>query len=173
MALRTRGRRVLARERELCRVVIEDCAQPLGRAVASLAGLRESSRDVVRVGRGGEVSRMAAYAGRHGPLIVAADMARCARYRGVSSRELELRKLVVVETRQLPVVDVVAGLARGWETGGAVIHAFGLLKVRLVASDALRAQPRIDTRRGSTMAGIARHRRVSAEQREAIQVILH
>jgi hypothetical protein len=54
-----------------------------------------------------------------------------------------------------------------------MIHAFGLLKILLVASDALRAQPRIDAGRGSPMAGIARHRRVSAEEWKAVQVILH
>jgi hypothetical protein len=90
----------------------------------------------------------------------------------VSSRELELRKLIVVETRQPPIVDAVAGFARGWKSGGAVIDALSLLILRLMASDALRAQARVDARCGSAMAGVARNRRVSAQQREAIQVVL-
>ena len=173
MALRAGGRRVLAGEREFSRAVIEGRSEPLNGVVAGLAGLRESRGDVVRIGCCGEVLRMAADAGRHGALIVAADVAGRALYGRVSSGELELRELVVVETRKLPVIDVVAGFARGWKTGGAVIHAFGLLKVLLVASDALRAQPRIHAGRGSAMAGIARHRRVTAEQWKAVQVILN
>ena len=173
VALRAGGRRVLAGERESSRAVIKRRTEPLNRVVAGIAGLRESGRDVVRIRRCGEVSRMAADARRHGSLIVAAHVARCARYRGVSSRELELCELVMIETRQLPAIYVVAGFACGGKAGGAMIHASGLLKIRLVASDALRAQPRIDAGRGSPMAGIARHRRVSTEEWEAVQVILH
>jgi len=42
---------------------------------------------------------MASDASRHSALIVAADMAGGAKYRGVRSRELELRELVVVKPR--------------------------------------------------------------------------
>jgi len=66
----------------------------------------------------------------------------------------------------------VAGFARGWKTGGAVIHALRLLKLLLMASDALRTQARVDARRASAMAGIAGYRRVTAQQRKAIQVVL-
>ncbi len=164
---------MLAGERESGSAVIEFRPQPLNRGVAGLAGLRKSGGDVVRTSRCREVFRMATGAGRRSPLIVAADVAGCARHSGVSPGELELRELVVIEARQLPVVDAVAGIARGWKTGGAVIHALSLLKVLLVASDALRAQPRIHARSGSAMAGLARHRRMTAEQWKAIQVILN
>ena len=139
VAGRTGDGRMFAGQRELGRAVIEGPTEPLNSGVAGLARLGESRDDMVRIRRCREVLRMAAGTRRYRPLIVAAHVARGTLYRRMSPGELELRELVVIETRQLPVIHAVAGLAPGGKAGGPVIHAFGLLELLLVAIDALRA----------------------------------
>ena len=172
MALRAGGGGVFPGERELRRVVIERRAEPLNAAMAGLTRLRESGGDVVGCSRSGEILRMAADAGCHCPLIPAAHVARRALNGRMSPGELELRELVMVEPRQLPVIHVVAGFAPRGKSGGAMIHALGSLKVLLMAVDALGAQPRKDAC-GAAMAGIAGYGGMSADQRKAVQVILN
>ena len=101
-----------------------------------------------------------------------ARMARRALNRRVSPGELEFRELVMVESRQLPVIHAVAGFATRGKSGGAMVDALGLLKILLVTIDTLRAQPSEDAC-GAAMAGVAGDRGMSPDQRKAVQVILN
>lgn len=81
-----------------------------------------------------------------------------------------MRKTIVVKSRDLPLRHVVAGLARYGEAGRPMIQG-RCLKILRMATDALRAQSRIYSRRGAFVAGIAGGCRVSAEQRKTVPVI--
>ena len=66
-----------------------------------------------------------------------------------------------------------AGFAGRGEARGAVIQGFRVEILLLVAARALRAESNVDPGPGSAMAGVANHRRMPADQREAVAVVRH
>ena len=140
MASRAGDRRVLAGQRELGRVVIKNRAEPLGRAVARLAGLRETRGDVVRSCRLLIIRQVAGHAGRRQRRVLAVGMASRARDRRVLAGQRELGR-IVIEGGAQPLRGVVTGLAglressprRGSELSSSDNPASGTIRKLLAA----------------------------------------
>jgi hypothetical protein len=141
VAIRTLARRhhVRTSQREAGLCVIESRRLPGCRIVASLAGLRESTGHVVRIGRALEVLEVARHASRAGEVVVVVGMAvrALARRHGMrpSQRESGGR---VIELAIRPRHHVVTLLASGRETR-VRNRSSGGIEVVLVATDASRA----------------------------------
>src|SRR3982074_840070 len=70
-----RRNRVHSRQRKSCRVVIEGSIEPRRRVMTLLAGLREVSRNMVRIGCAPKILQVAAYARSAGQVVVIVDVA--------------------------------------------------------------------------------------------------
>jgi len=124
MALRAPNAGVRARQRELSKgIVIESRRIPSSRAMASLAGIRESSLRVRRVVGLVKVRQVAADAGSRRSHEFSTRVARAAVQRRVGAGQRESRELQVIELRAHPVVHAVALFASGRQIQGDVINA--------------------------------------------------
>jgi hypothetical protein len=79
----------------------------------------------------------------------------------------------MIETRRLPVIDVVAGFTSCRESRGAVIQNPRLLILLYVTRVALRAQSNINSSGSSTMAGVAGNRGMRSQKRKPVLMVLH
>ena len=154
-------------------VVIECHACPRSGRVTHRAVLREARRNVIGILRAREIFGMAAEANSRRARELISQMALRACQSGVHARQREARDLGVIEARVLPDVHVVAVFASLGKLGGHVVEGGGGLIILKVAVDALRAEPRVDSRRGAAMAVFAGNRRMGPEQRKAVVVVLH
>ena len=170
MTGRARHRDMAAHQGELREVVIKVRSGPACRVVALCAVLRESGSYVVRIRAVGKVLHMATetIGGRalKPPVGVAAGACQCLMH----SRQGETGKAGVIEPGHLPLRNVVAVLAGSGKACCPMVH-HPRLKVLGMAAEALRAQPRINTGRSALMTGIARGRRVCAQERETIPMV--
>jgi len=132
MAGRACRRSVFASERESGCVVVKSRTRPLGSAVASLTGLRESRGHVAGVRRRLIFRKMAGDAGGRQRRVLIVDVARGAGNGSVLARQRELRR-AVIERRPGPLGRVVAQGAILREARGHVIGAGGCLVIRQVA----------------------------------------
>ena len=132
-------RDVCARQREPRRGVIKGRVVPRSGVVTLLARRREARGHVIRIGRAVEILYVTrrAIGGRVRKLSV--DVALGARDRSMRSRQRELGKGVVIESRRIPGARVVASLAGGREAGLRVRRVVGLIEVRQVATGTVRA----------------------------------
>ena len=99
-------------------------------------------------------------------------MALRARQGGMHARQRKARYLCVIEARVLPDVHVVAVFASLGQLGCHMVQGGRGLIIPKVAVDALRADPREDPRRGALMATFAGNRRMRAEKRKPVIVVL-
>jgi len=136
---RVAGRRPAVRLREVR--VIEHRAQPTGRAVARLAGGRETRCGVSRIRRVVVIRLVATDARCIRNVVVVIDVAlRAGDRRSVETRQRPARSSVV-ELAICPQNCVVAGLAGGRETDGNVINrCLCVVVIRLVARHAGRVR---------------------------------
>ena len=139
VALRALQRDVRSGERKARGAVIECCARPRDGAVARVAGRREASLHVIRVGRGLKILHVAGRAGGGGQVVVAVHMALRAWQRGVSSGQREPSRCVI-EGGSGPRDGGVAALADLREPDLGVVRVSGSLVVLQVAGDACRAR---------------------------------
>ncbi len=167
VALHALHSRVCARQREAGGRVIERCSGPCRGAVALLAGLRESSRDVIWVGGALEIRQVAAHARRvrAGQIVVAIHVALCALRGRVRPGQGEAGGRMV-EIRAHPRSRVVALRAGLREPGLHVVRIGGALEVLQVAAHA----SRIGVGQAVVVVHVALralHRGVRSRQREA------
>lgn len=106
--------------------------------MATVARGRETTSDVIGVGRALIVLQVAVHAGTAGQLVVAVDMALRALQRRMRAGQRESRA-GMVESRAQPVDRAMAILAGLREIGLHVIGIGGGLVILQVARDALRA----------------------------------
>lgn len=116
--------------------------------------------------------RVSAVRGHDLEFVVAIDVAGRAGDVRVPVRQGKAR-CVVIEPCAQPTVKGVARFAGGRKLCGDVIRIRRLLKILQVARSTSRGKPLELPNRGALVAVIALHRRVGAEKREAILVILH
>ena len=116
-------------------------ARPRSRAMALLAGLRESTRDVVGIRRPLEVFQVATHASRvrAREVVVIVDVALHALHRCMRTRQRESGSRVV-EGRARPRRGAMALLAGLGESSRDVVWIGGSLEVRQVAADAGRVR---------------------------------
>jgi len=105
-----------------------------------------------------------------GALKMIARVAAITGQRQMSASQCKIGEAGVIETRYLPLDQVVARITRGWKSGRSMVQYRGL-KVLDMTTDALRAQARIDARCGSLVARIASRAGMRAKQWEAVPVI--
>jgi hypothetical protein len=122
MALLACDRRMLTGEWELCLVVVERRARPLGGGMAGIAGGGEARAFVIGIRRGVVVVDVAggAVLRRAGEQVV--DVALRADDGGVLARQREPGGRVVIELRALPLRRGVASLAGCGEPGRFVVR---------------------------------------------------
>lgn len=148
---------------------------PRARAMTILASCWEPHLRMRRIIRLVEVRHMAADAGcrRQRELSTRVTSAAIQSRMRPGQRKIRWRS-GVIELRTQPVVHGVALLARGREASLNVIQADGLRihEIPLVARNALRRQSLELTHRRALVTGVAIHRGVRADQREAIQVLV-
>ena len=139
MALRALHGRMEAGEREPSRGMVKGRVQPVRRAVALFASLRECRSHVVGIGRSLEVLQVAAHTGSRGQVVIVVDVALRALQRRMRARE---RKpgVVVIEAGLCPRSRVVALLASLREAGTHVIRVRGALEILEVAVHAVRVR---------------------------------
>jgi hypothetical protein len=168
MARRTRGGGVFAGERERSGAVIEYGSGPLRRAVTGLAGLRESCRDVIRIGRRLELGEVAGDAGRRQrrvlPVKVAAGASGC----GVLAGQGESRG-AVVERRSGPLSRAVTQRTILREARGRVIRVGRRLIQWQVARGTRGSEPRKLTTH--VTAGASGRRMFSGERETGTRMI--
>jgi len=175
------GRRQLVRtrQRKTGSAVIENRAQPGDGIVASRAsrhrkGIRRSAVFGIAsvLPRRQMALRVAAIGRRNLQVVVVVDMAGRARHIGVAVGQKKTGSAMVKFCAQ-PTVESVAGLAGLRKRSRYVIRIRGLLKIRLVAGNASRRESQELPHRRSLVTVVALHRRVGAQQREAVLVIFH
>jgi len=165
--------RVLPRQGEVHRAVIERRRRPSRRAVALVASRREIRRHVARIGRLLEVRQVAAHARRSRQIVVIAHVAirTLTRRHGVHPRQREPRR-VVIELRVQPVIRGVARVAGHSELAGCVIRVIRVQVIGLVTRITLRRH-RLELAGGAVLVTrIAIHRRMRSGERETVIVIL-
>lgn len=161
-------------QRKSHRVVVEARRLPRGCVVALLACLRNSQRDVIRIGCPLEVGQVASDAGCRSSLVLAADVAGGAIQGRVHAGEGKIRwRPSMVEFRSQPGVDRVALFALGGKTSGHVIRRGRLLKSILMARITLDRQT-LELSDGLALVAVcAIQARMATDQREAVVVLLH
>jgi hypothetical protein len=87
--------------------------------------------------------------------------------------QCKCRELPVVEPRPLPPVHAVAVFAGDRQPGGLVIQWSGCLIILEMAGHALGAQTRVESAGRAVMAVVTGGGGVSADQREAVVVLLN
>ena len=132
-------RGVRAGQRKLGGAVIELRPEPLRGGVASLAVLRESGGDVVRILGGLIIPEMAGGAGYVQAGVDATRMALQTGNRRVGSGKRELGHGSVIEGCAQPLCGVVAGGAGLWESRGGVVGILGGLVVLQMTGNAIGA----------------------------------
>lgn len=172
MALQARGGRVRSGEREPGQVVVEFGSGPGCGVVADGAIVRDSRGYVIGVGGLGKVGQMATGAVGLDALEAIASVAGVAGQILVRAGQSEMGEAGVIEARNPPAVSGVAGFAGGREAGGAVVDNAVLLKISGMATDALSAESDIASDGCAHVAGIARQRRVRAEKRKTVPMVL-
>ena len=110
MAVRAGDAGVFAGQRETCIVVVESRRAPDRSAVANIALLRESHRDVVRITRALKILQVAAHAGGVCDVVVSAGVTLAALERGVRPGQRPTCG-GVIEGRRRPVRGGMADLA--------------------------------------------------------------
>lgn len=120
MALRAGNSDVCASQRELCQIVVELCALPVGGCVTAIALRWEVEAPVIGIGRLRIVGHVATGAARGGARKAAVDMAGRAVDADVRTRQPKLRR-VVIEGRTLPGCGSVTPAAVAREPCGHVI----------------------------------------------------
>jgi hypothetical protein len=137
VALSALQRSVRARQSETSRCVVEGRGGPIGRAMARLAGLRESSRRVRRIIRAIEIRQVAADASRvrAGQVVIAIHVALRALQGRVRAGQREARRRVI-KGRIAPARGCVALLAGLREVGLHVIRVRRAVEIGQVAADA-------------------------------------
>ena len=164
VALRARHGNVRPGEWELGGVVIETRSGPVGGAVASLAGGRETAGRVRRSVGVVVIDLVApnAIGGQRGVVVV--DVAGGASHGDVRPGERKLGR-VVIEGRAGPVLSGVAGLTCSWEAGNRMRRSIGVVEIGLMAADAGRGERPVVSA-GAGVALRALHGGVKACQRE-------
>ena len=157
MTLSARHAGVRSGQGESAQAVIERGALPTGGAMAPFAGGGELAGLVVGIRRAIEVGQMASHALRRRPGKDPVGVTLGALNAGMRSGQCETRELRVVETGARPDVNVVTALAGDWEFRRHVVQRCGALIVLTVASDALRAEPGIDSCGRAMVAIVADH----------------
>src|SRR5580704_11211494 len=137
VALSAGNRDVCAGQRERGLVVVKLSVQPCGRAVANLAGGRESRRYVIGIGGPGEISLVATETIRRQRGEVVVDVAGCARNGRVRAGEREWG-VVVIKDCPCPRSRVMAYDAVGREIRGIVIGIGRPGEIRLVTAITIR-----------------------------------
>lgn len=174
VALRALHGGVRAGQSESHCTVIEAGGNPCRRGVTLLAGLRESRLHVVGIRRALEIFQMAAHAGCRRTFELIIDVALVALQRRVRADQGKAGVLQMVKIDSEPVVHRrVALFAGSRESRGGVRRTGCVLVIGGVAGIALRRQSQKLAGSRSFVAGLAVQRRVRADQREAILVLLH
>jgi hypothetical protein len=133
----------------------------------------KSSGHVIGIRGSGEVREMATGTVGWHTLEAVPRVARIASQSLVHAGEGEIRITGVIKARDLPAVRRVAGFASRREACGDVIDHTVLLKIARMATDALGAEPDVLPDRGASVTRITRKRRMSAQQRETVPMILN
>lgn len=141
--------------------------------MASGAIVRKSRGNVIGVRGFREVGEVATDAVGGNALEAITRVARITSQSLVRAGEREIRIAGVIEARDLPAVRRVTGFTRRWKSCGNVIEDTVLLKIARMTTDALGAEPDVLPDRRADMAGIARKRRMGAQQRETVPMILN
>ena len=173
MALQARDSGVRSGEWELGQIVIERGSLPAGSVVTGGTIVRKCGGHMIRVSGLGEVGEVAAGAVARNTLEMVACVAGATSQILVRPGQREMSEAGVIEVRDLPAVRVVTGFAGDGETSSAMVENAVLLKFTVMATEALRAEPNVLPDRCAPVTGIARQRRVRAEQRETIPMVLN
>ncbi len=171
VALRALQGRVCSGERKSHQRVIERSRRPGGRGVAGLAGLREVSGHVVRIGGLLIIGQMATRASCRSPFKPSADMASRAVERGVRPGQGEAGGRQMVKLRPKPTIHTVAILTGGGEAAGYVT-GLGRPIILGVARITLRSQSLELAGGRAGMAGRTVKRGMRSRQREAVLVLI-
>ena len=153
--------------------MIETRGLPCGCAVALLAGLRESERNVVWIRTLLEVGQMTSHATGRRPLELPSDVAGQAIQCDVGARQREARHLQVIEFCPEPVVLAVALFAGRGKARTNVGRGGRPLKIFRVAGVTLRRHRCVLRRSNSLVTGVAVERSVRPQQRKAVLVLLN
>jgi len=105
----------------------------------------------------GKTLSMTTVAIRGSTLEAISDVARNTSHLSVSASEGEVCKSCVIESRTLPLVHVVAGVACGREVRRDVIQRTRLLEITLMATNAFRTQTHKYAGSGSAVTLFARN----------------
>jgi hypothetical protein len=160
-----------SRDGETHRSVIEARRLPRSRAVAVLASLRESKRDVIRIGSFAKVLQVATHTAGWCAFVLAAYMTTDAVQRGMCPGKGEPGDFKVVEASTKPSGDRMALLASARESGGNVVGR-RCLRIRCrVAGVALKRQTLELANCSTLVAGVALQRCMPAGERKPILVI--
>ena len=104
--------------------VVEGRARPTGGRVTKGTGIRESRRDVVRVGGSRVIGFVAAVAIGRNRSVVILDMTAGTRHRRMRPSQRE-SGVVVIERRRAPGRGAMAHVALLWESNGGVVRVIG------------------------------------------------
>lgn len=115
--------------------VIKGCTSPGSGRVARLASGRETSGNVIRIGRAVVIGRVTAVTGSRQGRVVVVHVATGACHGRVRTRQRECG-VVVIEAGIGPRGGAVAHVARGREADLRVVRIIGVVVIRLVAGDA-------------------------------------
>ena len=138
VTLRTLQGGMRAGQRESDKGMVEIRRLPGGGVVASLAGLGEIERYVIRIVGVLEISQMAPYAIGGRAFELGAEMAGIAIQRGVCSRQRESGELQVIKGGAKPAIHAVALLASRREPRGHMARTRGCPEILGMAGIALR-----------------------------------
>ena len=163
VTLRALHGRMSAGQREPCRGMIERSLCPRSRAVALLTSRRETRLNMIRIGGAVEVLDMARSAiGRRADKL-AIDVALRAGHADVRTRQRELRKSIVIESRRIPRAGIVASLACCREASLGVRWVVRLIEICHVTAHATRRRA---AELSAGVAGVAIQSRVRPSQRK-------
>ena len=153
--------------------MIETRGLPSCGAVASLAGLREPQRNVVRIRSLLIIGQMTPRATRGRPFEFPSDVAGQAIQCGVRTGQREARHFQVIEFSPKPVVLAVTLFARRGKTCAYVGRRGRRLKVFRVAGITLRRHRCVLRGGNPFVAGVAVQCSMCTQQREAVLVLLN
>ena len=153
--------------------MIETGGLPCGGVVTSLTGLGKAQGHVVWVRSFLKIGQVTSHTIRRCALEFASYMAGDAIQRGMGARESKSCHLQMIEFRSKPVIHAVTLFASRGKPSSRVCRRTGRLVVFGVAGVALRGQALELANRRALMASVAFDRRVSAQQRETILMLLN
>src|SRR2546427_676532 len=131
--------------------MIKGRALPVGCRMTPTAVVRKPRGHMIGIRGCGKTLSMTTVAIRGSTLEAISDVARNTSQLSVSASEGEVCKSCVIESRTLPLIHVVAGIARGREIRRDVIQRTRLLEIALMATNAFCAQAHKYTGSGSAV----------------------